>query len=275
MKVITREPSRRAHQVVDPLAALEPARIEDPQRLVCDKAGVVAGACSIPDVGVADQGRRRQRISAVEALVGSEDVAALPDQVVGASKRVALHRERCMRLRTVVTVAVQHVADLCGGVDPHADPGVREERIERLGRLNRNETLAEEVGEFDQIRPPVRIELAQALVEPSAVAVHDVGPGAGLLVRRLRHEGHPHVLTGQARIVFGTELRVALLVPRHGQDRHVRDRRQQPRGRSHELPDPARSQRVDLARCQRNAHDAPSGSELSAVGPTHPSLDGA
>ena len=74
--------------------------------------------------------------------------------------------------------AVQYLSDLGAGVNPHAHARLVEERVECLCRLNGDEGLGQEVGELDDVRTSVRIQLPQALQDSRRVALRHVIPAA-------------------------------------------------------------------------------------------------
>jgi hypothetical protein len=91
-EILARHAAQRPHQVVDPLAPLEPPGVEDPKRMARSVIGVALARGRRSRIGVADLDIRGERVSAVEAPVGAEDVATLPDQPIGVGEGEALHR---------------------------------------------------------------------------------------------------------------------------------------------------------------------------------------
>lgn len=212
-----------AQEVLNPLAALEPAHVEQLQRSVAHfLGGLVDGSGGVADERIADAEGLRQPLGAVKALVETQDVAAGPQQEVGMAQRVALHLERHARREVGrIKMAVEDRADLGGRVYAHREQRSNEPRIERRAGLRQDEAFAKVVGDLHEVGTAVGIALDDGVEELGAVPVKR---------RVIAAEGYrvvvdePVLHTGGEQplgIPLLADALVGRAVTRHGEDRHL------------------------------------------------------
>ncbi len=246
--VVAIEPAQGADEVGHSLAALEPAHVEEAERIA--RRPLPARRRRLGRVGahrVADPHVPRDRLAAVEAPVGLEHVAARPDDHVGLAQGEALELEHRPDRELVVEVPVEGQDHLRARVEPDRDAGVGEQRIAAPARLQGHRALAVVVGELDQVGTAVGVGAAERVEHVRAPAVEVAVERAVVVVVEVGREVEldPRVDAG---VAGGAELAELLLVARRRDQLHLGDVGERGRGPADVVPHAAAPERVELAR---------------------------